>query len=141
MKRTFTKKCGGSRHGIDPLDVYITRRIGAPHTKESRYQVYDTTTGIQHFRKNPVEARALVQSLRDSGHRMRKNPPLVERPYGADHVQVRAIKETTNGSVIEKKHGTSASKMINDLFSGKLHGAKIGIDITLTINGKPIKIK
>lgn len=123
-------KCGGARHGNDPLDVYIARHRNAT-TNESRYQVHDATAKLQYFCSNPPQAREVVQRLKAEGHRLTKNPKLHPRPNG----------ETVASTGTPKSNASPAAvKMVQDLFSGKVKGANVGIEITITVNGKPIKI-
>lgn len=129
-------KCGGSHHGKDPRDVYVSRNTAAT-TNQSRYQLCDLTARTQHFCANPVEARSLVDELKAAGHTLRKNPSLMERPTGQTMVPLRGKPRVP----LQKGPGPAASKMLQDLFAGKLPGANIGIDITFTVNGKPIKLK
>ena len=125
-------KCGGSHHGQDDLDVYVTRHTSAP-SNQSRYQICDLTSRTQHFCRNPVEARNVVTELKAAGHTLRKNPVIMDRPYGQTTAPLPGKPRSAHAS-------PAAVKMVQDLFNGKTKGANVGIEITITVNGKPIKI-
>lgn len=147
MSNRGIKKCGGTRHGVERADVYVARNRQAT-TNEARYQIFDITTRTQHFCPNPVVARELVATLRSAGHKLRKNPTIMDRPYGATTFTVGngSTKKADVGDAVvakKQKHSPAVQQALAQLFSatGLPDKLQVEVSINFKVNGKPFTFK